>query len=269
MKTVKDICLLFCLAAMFSANAQDKIFEENFSYITETWYGNTALPADDYDLYFDNSGWTGENVVLGSPTVTGNIPFNDINKPRISVWKGANDHITTPVINSTGGVTISAMLKLCARSNTGITWDFPKVNFLHSTDGENFELISTINLQQEFTKYFFYIENGTANSKYRFQVFQSTDPNRFFIDSVIVKTGNLTSVKSNVSEDFKFTVHPDKIELDQSLALSSVMLLNSSGYLVYKGNEPIINTTSFPSGIYLLQAISIDNKKMLNKILLK
>lgn len=251
------------------ATAQETIFEESFSYVTESWYGNTVLPAEDYDLYFENTGWTGENVVLGSPSATGLITFNDVNKPRISYWKGASDHITTPTIDCSVGVTLSVNLKLCARSNTGITWDFPKANFLHAADGENFEMVSTIDLQHEFTTHSFYVENGTANSKFRFQVFQSADPNRFFIDSVIVKTGNLTSVKSNKSEDCKLIIYSDRIELDRLFTVSNVVLFNSSGCIVYKGNDPIINTTSFPSGIYMLQGMSIDNKKILKKILLK
>lgn len=262
---MKKILTLLVVLLSINLFAQDVLFEENFSYVMDTWYGDLVLEEDEYDLYFDNEGWTGENVVLGSPSATGEIPFNDVNKPRVSFWRGATDHLTTPIINcGNTGVTFQFKLKLTSRSNTGNTFDYNQVNILHAPDGEDFELLETIVIPKNtledplsFTDFSMDVTNATANSKFRFQVTQNNDPNRFFVDAVIVKQMPESGIEMNILEG-NIKISSSEVIVRDGFSFSELAIFNLLGERVHKGKENRLDISNLSSGIYILQLSSIN-----------
>lgn len=289
MKKITFFIGIIFLCAM-SAYTQDVLFEEYFSGVTETWYGsynqNTnkdidiVLPAVDYDLYFDNAGWTGENVYLGAPTdpdQQNKISYNEVNKPRVGTWKGATDNLTTPTIDCSSSTKVSLKFKLKAvsRSAAGSTWDDLRTNVLHAEDGVNFQLLETVALskntaddQLSFTDYTLTISNATANSKFRFQVFQNTNTNRFFIGEVVVQEDLGTNV-DNTSAKSNIVFSTNLIRINESASFSQITIFDTLGSVVYHGNKNIIDISNFSMGIYILKANMINGEKEVVKFVKK
>lgn len=255
---------LFIFSSLNLVANDDILFVEHFQNVTEIWYGNTAINAEDYDTYFDNTGWTGQNVCLGTTAAPGttSLLFNEVPAARVGSWKGNGDHLTTPTIDSSaeGGVSLSFNLKGVARGNyASSAWCDPRVNVMHAADGVNFILLETVTIpknttsdRHSFTAFSVPVIDGAANSKFRFQVFQNTDPNAFFIDDVIVKKTIGTSIESNKIED-NITVLLDEIQINNEALYTKINVLDLLGTVVAQANASSIDISKLPKGVYILQ----------------
>ena len=275
MKTITKFLLIIMInLSCFESIAEESvIFEENFSYLTDQdRTGSNFLP-DEYDLYFDNLGWTGVEVVKGGKD-SEPIP-NRIAKPRLGWWSG-NAYLITPAIDLSNGVTVSFTLKNYARQSDGQLLDYPRILLLHAADGVNFQLVDTIKgLELEFKQFSRVITNGTTNSKIKFSRVHPSEnaPNRFFIGQVKVIRG-VTSL--NVLSEIKNRIisvysNPARIELkNNDLDVLDVRIFDIAGkeILNVDERETVIDISSFEKGIYFIH-IQLDNKSIITRKFVK
>lgn len=268
MKTITRLVLFLMLSLALPLTSQTTIFEENFSYVTGIWYGKDyVVPDNEYDMYFDNPGWTGFTVSLGAPTEPGTttaIPSNEINKPRVGVWKQAA-YIVTPTINCPAKVILKFKLRRVARSTslTG-TWDEPNVNILHAPDGVNFSVLQTVTLEKkvDFTSFEIAVDGATSSSKFKFSHTTTANPNRFFIDAVVVTPDNTSDASSlhinSVSADISNSDGFLRVIMPDISLLKSVSIYDISGNKILSTNDDRISLKDLANGLYLVQIQILD-----------
>lgn len=281
MKTITMFLIGLFLICGLNIFSQTVIFEEKFSYITDTFYpdadgkGDAVVPDDEFDFYTDNFGWSGEVVCIGSPTFKGNITFNDVPKFRVNYWN-LDAYLTTPAIDCSvdGGVTLTVKLKNCSRSNTPDVvghHDYKRARVLHAPDGVNFNLLDTVDIDYNWNDYSFNITDGTVNSKFRFASAGGT-PNRFFVDSVVVVTGQYASIH-NKKYDSEVEVYPklvtDHMTVNTMHDVKNILVFSLLGYPVINQKETIINVSNLSSGIYTVLITLSNGEKVVKKILKK
>lgn len=273
MKSIINFFIVFWGIGAVCTYAQTPIFEEHFSYVTETYYANTVLPATDFDLYFDNPGWTGENVVLGAGSLSN--PFNLHASPRVSFWGGATDNLTTPSINCPEIVTLRFKLRRMARWNDGGMWDHGQAKIFHAADGEYFEELATVDMpthlleDMSFDEYSLVVESATEFSKFRFQVAIGTNPNRFFVDDVYVYAGNVSGLKDASKDAVSVVVNSGRVEVKTVIPISELKIINMGGQTALKSTQSILDASCLSSGIYLLSVTLVDGQKEMKKIILQ
>lgn len=275
MKTINTILLISIISFTYlRANAQESvIFEENFSYLTDQdRTGSNFLP-DEFDLYFDNMGWTGIEVVKGGkdsePTP------NRIAKPRIGWWSG-NAYLISPEIDLSNEVTVSFTLKNYARQSDGQLLDYPRMLLLHAADGVNFQLVDTIKgLELEFKEFSRVITNGTSNSKIKFSRVHPSEnaPNRFYIGQVKVIRGvtSLTELSGNKDKFFSVYSNPSRIELiNNEMFVSGLRIFDISGKEIksFSHKKSVIDISKLEKGIYLIK-MQLDNKYVVTRKFIK
>lgn len=283
----KIFTLLASAAILFPASfikAEDakELFREEFSFITEVWYGEAGKDVvwdiTDFNEYCDHQGWDGFNITIGAPTDpdgASRIPTNETAAPRIGSWTGDN-HITTPTIDCSayGTVTVSCLLKRVSRSNANKTMDDPNIKFLHAADGENFELVENVitNIGSddptvaEMTEHKFTVIGATATSKFRWQVSLTDKPNRFFIDDVVVVGGGGNSLFENKENACQIAYKGGLIEIASNQPLAAVKIINLAGQTVYTGQESLIDITKLNTGVYVISVALSDGQIVVNKI---
>lgn len=286
---MKTITLsLTALFLMFGQNlvSQTVIFEEKFSNITATYVNNPAnnqgtlvIPANEFDFYTDNLGWSGENVCIGAPL--NGMAANMVPKFRVNIWTHDNASLTTPTIDSSGDegkVTLIFKLKRVLRGS-GVE-DYDKARILHAPDGINFVKLEDVEMDASadpaWTEHSISVTNGTANSKFKFSAVPGVErtttgaPNRFFVDSVVVRSG-ITTTFSNIEIENNVRVFPklatSQITISSAQEISNIQIISIMGQIVVNQKETIVNVSNLSSGIYNVLITLSNGRQVVEKII--
>ncbi|MDR1876238.1 MAG: T9SS type A sorting domain-containing protein [Flavobacteriaceae bacterium] len=239
------VCLLFTLGITNLSKAQTVIFSEDFASVDGTG-GNDGL-------------WSGTGVASYTLDAFGEWGLEKVFKGEECVKVGTSNtttglgYITTPELTKLSG---NAVLTFRAGAWNGTD----KTELLLEIEGGGSLGQASVELKKaEFSDYAVQITEGTATTKITFK--GQSPPSRFFLDDVVVTTGNMSVEDVNVAKN-KVVLSNTLIADQVSVLLdgtSKVEFYSANGSLVKSvtvtANQPI-NTQDLVKGVYLVRVVN-------------
>lgn len=247
------------------------VFYESFGKMNLDYIAtNGAVKMDgNLDEFFDNPGWTGQNMYYGYKRTTETELFTEFNEcalPRFGNTK-TDSYIITPSLDLSGGVVVSFKVKSFIRNTNGepiIENSNMKVEF--AGNGSTFsDIFSVTDMDGILKEKTFIIPSGvgTATSKLRFNRITATANNRFFIADILIIKGTGTALDANQINTTQISSFNVNGIVLKSAKPQNVKIYSVTGSLI-KTVDIVIGDTpiSLEKGMYLVK-IATDVQKII------